>query len=436
MANTVATGDTEVEVTDSRSSVSGGTASGNTAFENADKMDWALARRVAVRISGDEPLYRSYLADRLHEDFAKATQIAEKLVQEETRLTSEAGDAHAVVIDRATWIDANLRSFRRLLKPVLGPTESTGSQSAGSAQQADQTQIISAASSAENSSVMSDVMAKLAQKIGAVELGAVLGWMSRRVLGQYDMLLATDDEPMPGHSDSQTNSQLAATANSTVTGSDADDIVYYVGPNVLATEKRFAFPPGEFRQWLALHELTHRSQFTGVPWLRPYFLQLVTELVETSEPDVDRVRTGLRSLMAERKAGRDLLAEGGLATLFATEHQRDLIDKVGGMMSLIEGHGDATMARAAVGHVPSAERFHLVMHHRRKSSRGPARLLQRLMGIEAKLEQYHAGEKFIAAIESERGDRAVDRIWDSQDFLPSLAEIREPDTWLARVPAA
>ncbi len=428
MANTVATDDSSTGVTGSRNPASGrpasdGLPSGAPTFEDGDKMDWALARRVAVRIAGDEPLYRSYLADRLHEDFAKATQIAEKLVQEETRLTSNAGDAYAVVIDRATWIDANLRSFRRLLKPVLGPTESTDSGSGAMP------------------GLMSTALVKFAQKIGAVELGTVLGWMSRRVLGQYDMLLATDDEPTQGHSDSQTNGLSADTTtnpaitNPVITSSETDDIVYYVGPNVLATEKRFAFPPGEFRQWLALHELTHRSQFTGVPWLRPHFLGLVTELVETSEPDVDRMRSGLRSLIAERKAGRDPLREGGLAALFATKHQRDLIDQVGGMMSLIEGHGDATMARAAVGHVPSAERFHLVMHHRRKSGRGPTRLLQRLMGIEAKLEQYHAGEKFIAAIEAERGERAVDRIWDDQEFLPSLAEIREPNTWLARVPA-
>ncbi len=375
------------------------TATATVDLDSDHKMDWPLARRIAVRMAGDEPLYRSYLADRLHEDFEQATRIAEKLVQAETRLTSSAGEAHAEVIDRAAWIDANIRSFRRLLKPVLGPSDSDGPQP-------------------------NTAMAQLVRKVGAVELGTVLGWMSRRVLGQYDLLLATDDESAPGSGDSGTGA------------SGSGDVVYYVGPNVLATEKRFAFPPSQFRLWLALHELTHRSQFTGVPWLRPHFLHLVTELVEDSEPDVDRIRSGLRSLIAERRAGRDPLAEGGLAAVFATDHQRELVDKVGGMMSLVEGHGDAIMARAAVGHVPSAERFHQVMHHRRKSSRGVARLLQRLMGIEAKLQQYHAGGKFIEAIEAERGDRAVDRIWDSPEFLPSLGEIREPSIWLARVSAS
>lgn len=385
-------------------------ATRDTIHSSDQNMDWELARQIAVRIAGDEPLYRSYLAAGLHEDFAQATPLAEELVQVETRLESSAGAARAVVINRAAWIDANIVSFRRLLRPVLGPAvevDDTKSSMSG---------VSKSGSGVSISGVsMFGVMAKLVSKLGAAELGTVLGWMARRVLGQYDLLLATDDDD------------------------DADthgDVVYYVGPNILTTEKRFAFPPSEFRLWLALHELTHRSQFTGVPWLRGHFLGLVTELVETSEPDIGCISAGLRTIITERRAGRNPLAEGGLAAVFATEHQRGLINQVGGMMSLVEGHGDATMARAAVGHVPSADRFHQVMHHRRNSGRGVTRLLQKLMGIEAKLLQYQAGEDFIAAIEAERGDRAVDRIWQSAQFLPSLAEIRDPNVWMARVPAA
>ena len=77
--------------------------------------------------------------------------------------------------------------------------------------------------------------------MAGAEVGALLGWMSTRVLGQYDLLVIEDEHP------------------------EDQDLVYYVGPNVLGLEKRFAFPPGEFRLWLALHEVTHRAQFTGVP---------------------------------------------------------------------------------------------------------------------------------------------------------------------------
>ena len=384
-----------------------------------EHVDWDLARRIAVRVAGTEPLYRSYLAEPLRKDFARFVPVAAELVAIETGLETP-GEAHAEVIDRAGWIDANIAVFRRLLQPLLG-----------------------APIDAEEL----DEPSRVTRTLGAVELGSVLGWMARRVLGQYDLLWASDDAD-------------------DARGDTVGDTVYFVGPNILVTEKRFAFVPAQFRLWLALHELTHRSQFTGVPWLRPHFLQLVNGLVDEAQPDPERMREGLRTLMTQRrsssgrtssgrtssgrsKSGRsnsgqsnsdqnsgDLLGEGGLAAVFATEHQRGLIAQVGGMMSLVEGHGDVTMARAARGHIPDADRFAVVMRHRRRNVRGMARLIQRLLGIEAKLAQYQAGEDFIARIEAERGPRAVDRIWERVEHLPSMAEIRDPQAWLERVPAA
>jgi len=347
-----------------------------------EPVDWELARRVATRVAGEELLSRSYLGDSLHEDFARFTPLAEELVAAETGLISNEGSARARVIDRAGWIDANIRAFRRLLRPVL--VESAGTNPAS----------------------------RITRKIAAAELGAVLGWMSRRVLGQYDLLLAEDEDR------------------------DEQDLVYYVGPNIMSIEKKFAFDPKQFRLWLALHELTHRSQFTGVPWLRPRFLDLVNQMLDEVDPDPDRLKQGLQDFIKLRRAGRDPIAEGGVAQLFASERQRELLDCVGGMMSLVEGHGDVTMSRAATGHVPHAARFHRVMHERRNGATGVARVMQKLMGIEAKLAQYQAGEEFIAAIESERGSRAVDVIWRDPDHLPSMVEIRDPSAWMQRVPAA
>ncbi|WP_419842298.1 zinc-dependent metalloprotease [Candidatus Poriferisodalis sp.] len=388
-----------------------------------EHVDWDLARRIAVRIAGTEPLYESYLAPNLRADFARFVPVAAELVAIETRLETP-GEAHAEVIDRTGWIDANIAAFRRLLQPLLGAV--TGLDGP-----------------AETS--------RVTRTLGAVELGSVLGWMARRVLGQYDLLWAADDSAPAAASRSAgpgaAGSDLAigpgggaASEASDSTGrGTAGDTVYFVGPNILVTEKRYSFKPAQFRLWLALHELTHRSQFTGVPWLRQRFVQLVNGLVDDAQPDPERVREGLRTLMSWRGKGgrgRDLLGEGGLAAVFATERQRELIAQVGGMMSLVEGHGDVTMTRAARGHIPDAERFAVVMAHRRRSARGMTRLIQRLMGIEAKLAQYEAGEEFIAHIEAERGSRAVDRIWERAEHLPSMNEIREPQTWLERVPAA
>lgn len=402
-------------------------------------------------------------------DFERHTPVAQRLITETTGLGADAGEPTARVIDRNGWINANLASFRRLMSPVIEAAsrrarshsaagdraagegsgdgavgEASGDGAAGEASGDDREADAEASTRARQDTAVNrkldDVAVRVASKVGAFELGVVLGWMSRRVLGQYDMLLAAGDPDSPTADGPPTNSQssIGQPTNGQPSGADAQpvgtgDVVYYVGPNILSTEKRHAFPPSEFRLWLALHELTHRSQFTGVPWLRQHFLGLVNGLIDVADPDPERIRNGIKRFFAERREGRDPIADGGLPALFATPEQRQLIEQVGGLMSLVEGHGDVTMARAAVGHVPHADHFHSVMHHRRSSATGLSRITQKLLGIEAKLAQYSAGEQFIAAIERERGLRAVDLIWEDPDHLPSLAEIRNPSVWLERV---
>jgi len=348
----------------------------------ASPVDWRFAERVALRFSGSDPFAASYHAESLAPDFTELTTEAETLVAETTGLRSLAGPARAKVVDRSAWVKANLASFERLLRPLLEKVDNrTGN----------------------------GLPASLAAKVTAAQVGTLLGWMSGRVLGQYD-LLVVDDE---------------TAAN--------QDLVYYVGPNLLNLEKRFGFPPREFRLWIALHECTHRAQFTGVPWMREHFLGLVRQAIDLVEPDPDRLVDMVKGALGTARNRRRALDDGGLVNLLATPEQRSVLNDIGGLMSLLEGHGDVTMDRAAAGRVPSAERFARVLRERRRNQHGVAKIVQRLLGIEAKLAQYEAGERFIAAIEAAAGPHAIDRCWEQPANLPSLEEIRAPQRWLSRM---
>jgi coenzyme F420 biosynthesis associated uncharacterized protein len=351
----------------------------------ADPIAWDLAERVAARVGGREPFGDSYHVDSLLPDFEELTREAEQLVAEETGLVSASGPARVRVTDRPGWVHANIGSMRRMLSPL---TEKFGEK-------------------LDSTSVLAPVAKGFTRRVTAVELGTLLGWMSTRVLGQYDLLLVEDENP------------------------EDQDLVYYVGPNVLALEKRFGFPPREFRLWLALHEVTHRAQFTGVPWLRPYFLSQVDGIIGQLDPG--HMAEGLRRAVAEVRSGRNPLDEGGLPALFATPEQREVLDRIGGLMSLLEGHGDVTMDRAGADRIPSAERFSRVLRARRANRPGPARFLQKLVGLEAKLKQYELGERFIAEVEAEGGPELLARVWEGPDRLPTMAEIRKPAAWLHRV---
>jgi coenzyme F420 biosynthesis associated uncharacterized protein len=345
-------------------------------------VDWDFAATVARRVSRTEPFSRSYHADSLVADFQELTAEAEELVAVNTGLRSLAGPARARITDRAGWVDANLAGFRRLLGPVA---ERFGQR------------------------MGAGPLAPVARRVAGAEVGALLGWMSGRVLGQYDLLVVEEVEP------------------------EEQDIVYYVGPNVLALEKRFAFPPRQFRLWLSLHEVTHRAQFTGIPWLREHYLGLLDRVLGAVEPDPKRFLAALGRMVDQVRAGRNPLEDGGVATLLASDEQRAALDQVGGLMSLLEGHGDVTMDRAGAHLIPSAERFSRVLRQRRQQSRGLVKLIQGLIGLEAKLAQYEQGEEFIAAVESVGGPEVLDRAWAGAEWLPSMAEIRDPDVWLRRV---
>lgn len=334
-------------------------------------------------MGGRDPFGDSYHRDSLLADFEELTAEAEQLVTAETGLHPLTGPARVRVTDRAGWVHANVQSFRRMLAPLA---EKVGPKLAASR-----------------------TASTVTRHVTAVEMGTLLGWMSTRVLGQYDLLLVEDEDP------------------------DEQDLVYYVGPNVLALEKQFGFPPREFRLWLALHEVTHRAQFTGVPWLRPYFLSLVDGIMGSVDPDPGRLLQAVRRAVDEVRAGRNPLDEGGLVALFATPEQRDVLDRIGGLMSLLEGHGDVTMDRAGADRIPSAERFSRVLRARRNNRPGPAKALQKLVGLDAKLKQYEAGERFIAAVEAEGGPDLLATVWEGAERLPTLAEIRQPSAWLERV---
>jgi uncharacterized protein (DUF2342 family) len=91
------------------------------------------------------------------------------------------------------------------------------------------------------------------------------------------------------------------------------------------------------------------------------------------------------------------------------------------------------MDRAGADRLPEAERFSRVLRERRQSTKGLIKLIQRLVGLEAKMNQYLQGERFIAQVESAGGEALLARAWEGPENLPSIAEIREPGTWITRM---
>ncbi|HET9730586.1 MAG TPA: zinc-dependent metalloprotease [Acidimicrobiia bacterium] len=345
-----------------------------------DPVDWPTAARVARFWAGRDALSQSYLGTSLASDFAEVTILAEQLVAEHTGLRAP-GEASARVLDRGQWIDSNLSSMQRMLEPLMHKFADRLAKSP---------------------------FAPVSRRVAAGEIGVLLGYLAQRVLGQYDLLVAD--------------------ANS-------GDAVYYVGANILALEKRFAFRPRDFRLWIAIHEVTHRAQFTGVPWMREHFLSLVHQAFDLVDPDPRTLLRAISRAVDEMRAGRNPLDDGGIVGLFASPEQRGVLGQVQSLMSLLEGHGNVVMDDIGKEHVAGQERMSRVLSQRRNAG-GLTGAIHKVLGLEQKMRQYETGEVFVRGVIAEAGPRAVDELWERPENLPTAAELRAPQDWVARVRAA
>lgn len=358
-------------------------------------VDWNVAEQVARRILGAVRQPSDYWPGAVEADFNELTAQAEVLVAKATGLRAPS-PARARVVDRNGWVAANVSSIQRLLGPTFEKIETRRAESP----------------LARTIAQLPRPLAGASRAVSGAQLGAVLAWLSTRVLGQYDLLLTEE-------------------------AFDDQDVVYYVGPNVVSIESRYGFPPRQFRLWLALHEVTHRFQFTAVPWLRDHFLSLVDRGLEPVMGDPRRIADAVRRAAEEVRAGRNPLDDAGVLGLVASGDQLEALQRIQALMSLLEGHGDVMMDRAGAAAVPGAERFSRVLRERRQQVRGPAKVLQRVLGLDAKLRQYAEGEHFVHAVEQAGGNDLFSKVWRGPEWLPSLAEIRNPSAWVLRVaPAA
>ena len=377
---------------------------GTGAVPTSATIDWATAETVAVLTSRRTEYPESPASVTMPAELRTLTAIAQELVEDYTGLTSLSGAARAEVIDRPRWIRSNIAGFRHLLEPLAERL----------------------AGGTDGHAPLTRAGRQIGAKLLGTELGLLLGFLSQRVLGQYDLILAEE-------------AASAETVPAEPTAAEPvpfGGIVYYVGPNVLGLERRFGFSPRDFRLWIAMHEVTHRTQFTAVPWLRPYFLELVDASLGAFAPEGSSVSDLVETVVERLRNGTRTFSRDGIMGVFANDEQRKALDLMQSLMTLLEGHGNAVMDALGAEHVEGQEYMSRTLQQRRHPT-GVSRIVMRLLGMDMKMRQYEEGQRFVEAVLSRCGPRGLDPAWSSREALPTLAEIRaDPDEWIGRVHGA
>ncbi len=283
-----------------------------------------------------------------------------------------------LVVDRPGWVSANTGSMRALMDPVI--------------------EKLTAAVTGEPH----PAVAAVGSRFAGAEVGALLGFVASRVLGQYD--LAPEGTPR----------------------------LLLVAPNIVQAERDMGVDAADFRLWVALHEETHRVQFTAVPWLREHVIQatrdLAVDIAPTPAELAERLSQVVRRLPAAFEEGST-----GLAELFLSPEQKAKVDEITAVVSLLEGHADVVMDDVGPQVIPTVAEIREQFTKRRAGLGEFDRLLRRLIGLEAKMRQYADGAAFVRAITERVGIDGFNAVWTSPQTLPTAAELADPAAWVARV---
>ncbi|MFJ1703592.1 zinc-dependent metalloprotease [Kitasatospora sp. NPDC088346] len=384
-----------------------------SASGRVDMVDWDLAVATATRLVRPGPEVSREEARRVVAELRRHALEAEEHVREFTRMRSSSlADAVAtpvLVVDRPGWVRANVAGFRTIVQPLVDKLQARRGSGAGTA-----------------------VMGSFGEKATGVEVGAVLAFLSTKVLGQYETFAPAE---LPAPPDSP-----AGLFDKPRRGPDlpGPGRLLLVAPNIVHVERELDVDPHDFRLWVCLHEETHRTQFTAVPWLRDHIQSEVQAFLAQADVDPGALLERAREAFGGGLPGLGGRGDGsGPSTLLEAVQspaQREILGRLTAVMSLLEGHADVVMDGVGPAVVPSVAEIREKFQQRR--DRGAGRLdlvLRRLLGMDAKLRQYQDGAVFVRGVVDRVGIEGFNRVWTSPNTLPTKEEIHDPAAWVARV---
>ena len=342
-----------------------------------DMVDWVLAVRIGSRVAGEGPTVGRGEAPAIVEELREGADRSTGLVRDFTGLVAQdhgpGRGAPVLVVDRPGWVQANADAFSTLLAPIVDKLT--------------------------EKKPPTGITAAIGSRITGAEVGGVLGFLGSKVLGQFD----------PFH--------------------EPDGRLLLVAPNIVQVERELEVDPHDFRLWVCLHEETHRVQFTAVPWMRDHMFGQIQKFAATMEPS-GLLEDGISRLLDGLKNAR---SGGSLLDVVGTPEQKELLDGLTGVMSLLEGHADVVMDGVGPTVIPSVAAIRAKFNQRRKGVGVLDKLLRRVLGLDAKMAQYRDGAAFVRAVVDKAGMPGFNVVWEQPEHLPSRAEITDPDAWMARV---
>jgi len=339
-------------------------------------VDWDFAVNLGAKVAGEGPEVTAEDAAAAVAELRADADRSTGLVREFTGLVAAERTAPVLIVDRRGWVQANADGFAKIIEPMIAKVSAKKGSPSG-------------------------LSLAIGSRVTGAEVGLLLGFLGTKVLGQFD----------PFH--------------------DASGRLLLVAPNIVHVEREVGADPADFRLWVCLHEETHRVQFTAVPWMRDHLFSEITALTDTVEPT--RLTEDTVRRISEAVRGGGAGGGGSLMDVMSTPEQREILDRITGVMSLLEGHADVVMDGVGPTVIPSVDTIRKLFNERRKGIGTLDRILRRLLGLEAKMAQYRDGAAFVKHVVDKVGMEQFNAVWAGPENLPSKSEIGDPAAWITRV---
>jgi coenzyme F420 biosynthesis associated uncharacterized protein len=342
-------------------------------------IDWEMAERVAGAVAG---MPNGDAGKPLPGDLGAMATEARLRVIAYSRLEPARELPPPEAVDRAAWAKANLFTMRGTLAPLIEKAE----QQTGTGP-------------------LAGPLRAAGGMLLAGEIGGIVGFMARHVLGQYELALL---DPTQGAR------------------------LLLVGPNLHEAASGMQVELDELLPWVVFHEVTHAVQFNGVPWLREHLAGMLRELLSSVQVKIDPAALLKLPTADDLKALWEHVREGGLVTAVVGPERKALMDRLQATMAMIEGHAEHVMDAAGAPVLPNVAKLRAAMDRRRRERPPAFKLLERLLGLDMKLRQYEHGKRFCDAVVARGGIEALNRAWTAPERLPTMAELDDPAGWIRR----
>lgn len=349
-------------------------------------LEWERVRRMARQIVGEEAPTADWHA-QWEEYYRGMVARCYPLITEEMGRPLPAPVDKIEAFTRTEWIDANITNFKQLFEPIEA--------------------IYRKANSPTNLGTL--LMGDVSQTLLSSQLGVLLGYLARRVLGQYDLSLLGKEVVTTGR-------------------------LYFVEPNIAGVCSELGLDGDDFRLWIALHETTHAYEFEAYPWVREHFNALLEEYFGYLSDDLMTFGSGLGGAKSLLDRARANLSSGeNWIEMVMSPEQRALFSKLQALMSIIEGYSNYIMNAVGERLLPSYNTIKERIEQRAEKRSNIEKLFIRVTGLALKMEQYKLGESFINSVVAKHGVQVANLVWEGPEMLPTLEELRKPDAWIERV---